>query len=161
MSLDLWLFIGANAAKPKGVLKMQNDKMPARFDDWRVRLHGYLTTIAGLGFKPGQSDCALFAAGAFEAQTGVDLAAEWRGSYRSMRAGRALLLDRGFVDHVALAASFLPDVAPSFANVGDIGVIAGDGGPALCVVQGAGVYCLRPDGLAVVSRLELMRAFKV
>jgi hypothetical protein len=135
-----------------------------RLPDWRVRLAEYLARTARASFRPGQHDCALFAAGAVHAMTGRDLAAEWRGTYRTLEAGQAALRRQGYEDHLALAASLFPEVAPSFAQAGDLGVVPSDVPGevgALGVVQGAGVYVLRPSGLAVVRRLHLERAFRV
>lgn len=129
---------------------------------WRADLSAYLAAQARRRFRPGATDCALFAAGAVQAMTGEDLAAAWRGTYRSLRAGQAALVAAGFADHVALAADLLPEIAPSYAAVGDVAVLPGEGTAwALGIVQGSAVYCLRPAGLALVSRLHITRAFAV
>ena len=133
-----------------------------RLPDWRVRLAEYLARTARVPFRPGRHDCALFAAGAVQAMTGCDLAAQWRGAYRTLKAGQAALRAAGFEDHVALAATLFAEVSPSFAQVGDLAVLPGDEtGGALRVVQGAGVYVLRPEGMAVADRLNIERAFRV
>lgn len=134
-----------------------------RRPDWRARLAEYLAQVAHNRFRPGAHDCALFAAGAVEAMTGADLAAEWRGTYRSLSGGRKALKAAGFADHVALVASHFEEVPPAFARVGDVAVLPGATrqGAALGIVQGASVYCLLPSGLAVVSRLHMKKAFRV
>lgn len=133
-----------------------------RLPDWRVRLGEYMARVAYLPFRPGQHDCALFAAGAVEAMTGTDLAAAWRGRYRRLEDGQAALRDAGFASHVDLAARLFPEVLPSFAQAGDLAVFEADGGAeALGVVQGGAAYVLRPEGLAIVSRLHMQRAFRV
>lgn len=129
--------------------------------DWRARLNAFLLRAAPRKFSPGRHDCAIFTAGAIQAMTGHDFAAEWRGKYRKLHTGQAKLQEAGFADHIDLAASLLPEVAPSFAKVGDVAVIQGAEDLALGIVQGAGVYCLTPDGLTVVSRLKMLRAFSV
>lgn len=85
-------------------------------------------------------------AGAIEAQTGIDLAAPWRGRYHSFAAGRRLLRRAGYADHVALVADHLAPGHASTAQVGDIAIIPTETGPAGGVVQGAGVYALGLDG---------------
>lgn len=137
-------------------------KLPPRRPDWRLRLVEFVAGVSRVEFKPGSHDCALFAAGGVEAITGVDLASDWRATYRTLSAGRRALLAAGFSDHVEFVARLLPEIASSMAQVGDVAVVPGEDGEfALGIVQGEGVYCLRPDGLAVVSRLQMVRAFRV
>ena len=131
-----------------------------RHADWRGRLTTYLSQTAMRPFRPGRNDCALFVAGAIEAMTGEDLARGWRG-YRTLSEGRGTIADAGFEDHVALVADLLPEVAPAFAQVGDVAVLPGDEATALGVVQGENVFCLAPQGMVLVSRLEIQRAFRV
>lgn len=132
-----------------------------RTADWRVRLRDYVLGKMGEPFRPGRHDCALFAAGAVEAMTGRDLAAEWRGKYRTLKRGESLLRERGFEDHEDVCRALLPEVAPAFAQVGDVAVIEIDGGVALGVVQGEVVYCLHPGGAAIVPRARMVRAYRV
>ena len=78
--------------------------------DWRPRLTEYLARVAGARFRPGQHDCALFAAGAVEAMTGHDPAAEWRGTYRTLEEGRVVLAGQGYADQVGLVADLFQAV---------------------------------------------------
>lgn len=50
-----------------------------RLHDWPERLAGFLDSRQGEPFAWGSNDCALFAADAVQAITGVDLAREFRG----------------------------------------------------------------------------------
>ena len=137
---------------------------PVRRPDWRARLAAYMAQVAVTAFRPGRHDCALFAAGAIEAMTGVDIAAPWRGSYRSLAAGRKALADAGFASHVDVVARLFPETGPALAHVGDLAVLPSDVPDepgALGVVQGAGVYALRPSGLVLLDRLTIERAFCV
>jgi hypothetical protein len=138
--------------------------IPPRRAGWRAGLAQYLARVAAVPFRPGVQDCALFAAGAVEAMTGADPAAPWRGGYRSLAAGKRALAKAGFADHVAFVAAHFEEIAPARAGVGDLALLPagrGDRLAALGVVQGAGVYVLRPGGLAVVDRLEICRAWGV
>jgi hypothetical protein len=135
---------------------------PPRRPTWRADLTEYLAEVARRPFRPGAHDCALFAAGAVEAMTGVNPVSEMRGAYRTLDAGRAALQAAGYRDHIAVAEALLPPVAPARASVGDLAAVrASDGAMALGVVQGSAVYVLQLDGLALVSRLKIERAFKV
>lgn len=128
---------------------------------WQNRLTAYLAASATAPFRPGTLDCATFAAGAVEAMTGVDLAAEWRGRYRTLEAGRAMLAEAGFADQVDLVASLLPDVPPAMAHAGDVAVVEEAGVPALGIVQGEMIYVVTPAGFGLVPRDRMVRAFSV
>lgn len=140
-----------------------------RHTDWRTRLLAYVSDCAARPFAAGRHDCALFAAGAVEAMTGRDLAAEWRGRYRSIGGGLRLLARAGHADQVAFAAHLLPewlDTAgapwPLRAEVGDVAAVEGDGGrPALGIVQGPGIYVLQEGGLATLPLILAQRAFRL
>lgn len=135
--------------------------MIRRLDDWEPRLIGYVMPRMSDGFAWGRNDCALFAAGAVQAMTGVDLAHGYRG-YRSLEGGLRRLKARGFEDHIALAASLLEEVPASLAHRGDVAVVQGDPGQALGIVQGEAVYVLRPyGGVGLVPVTEVLRAFRV
>jgi len=62
-----------------------------RLPDWRPRLVSFVNSVRARPFAYGTHDCALFAAGAVEAMTGVDLAKDWRGAYSSLKEGLHVL----------------------------------------------------------------------
>jgi len=109
-------------------------------------------------FRPGRHDCALFAAGWLKLSTGKDYARGWRSTYRSLKRGQQLLEDAGYTDHVAVAAAHLPEIAPAFAQVGDLAVLDDN---AFGIVAGEMIYCLKSDGLGLVPRGTMRRAFAV
>jgi hypothetical protein len=84
----------------------------------------------------GQHDCALFAAGAVEAMTGIDFAAEFRGKYEDEDGARRLLTSLGCEDVGDLASRYLPEITPAEARRGDVVMIEGQLGPFLAVVDG-------------------------
>jgi hypothetical protein len=131
---------------------------------WQHRLTAYLSSVAALPFEAGKLDCALFTAGAVAAMTGVDHARGWRGKYRSLAKGRKVLEKAGFADHVALAASLYPEVAPIMAQEGDIAVVPAEDGEigfALGIVQGPMIYVMGHTGLTLVPLTSATRAFRV
>lgn len=131
-----------------------------RLPDWQPRLHRWLLGLPARPIQPGTHDCCIFMAGAVEAQTGVDLAAGWRGRYTTMAGGQRLLRKAGYEDHVALVASHLPEGHVSQALPGDIAIVPAEEGPAGGVVQGGAVYVLGQDGrLAIVPMMPVMRLF--
>lgn len=134
-----------------------------RLPDWKARLTGYVTQASARPYAPGQHDCALFAAGAVEAVTGYDPASDWRGGYATKAGGLRLLRAAGHTDHIAATAAALIEIAPGFAAAGDVAVVLDSisGGTALGVVQGEMVYVLREDGLGLLPRAAMQRAFRV
>ena len=96
--------------------------------------------------------------------TGIDHAATWRGTYRTLTDGQVALRAAGHIDHVELVAALLPEIPPSLAQVGDIAVLPSaipDEAGAMGVIQGPAVYALSSSGLAITSRLQIQRAFRV
>lgn len=132
-----------------------------RLSNWKTRLVQYLAQHIDEQYEIGTFDCALFAAGAIEAMTGTDIAAPFKGKYRSFARGYALMQAAGHADHVAYFASLLPEVHPSAAAPGDIAVVDVDGDAALGVVQGEMVYALAERGLVLIPLREVSRCFKV
>ena len=134
--------------------------MTQRTPGWMGRLVVYLSRVHSMPFRPGRMDCALFVAGAVEAMTGEDHARGWRG-YRSLAEGRKRIAERGHEDHVALAASLLPEVPVLMAQRGDVAVVPESDGFALGIVQGESVYVMTPRGLGLVPLTRAVRAFRV
>ncbi len=132
-----------------------------RRPDWRERLRTYVLSNLSVPFRPGKHDCALFVAGAIREMTGHDFGRGWRGKYRSIKAGEALARERGYDDHEAIFSEHLDPVAPSFARVGDLAVVETEAGTALGIVQGEMIYVLHVGGMAIVSRDQMKRAYRV
>lgn len=136
--------------------------IPPRRPDWQPLLFAYLAEVTRRQLAPGEHDCALFAAGAVEAMTGVDPAAEWRGRYTSFKAGLKALKKTGVRDHIALVSIHFPPVAPAFAQVGDLGVIRLPAElPALGIFTGEHLGVLRDTGLGFVPRDMAREAWRV
>lgn len=133
----------------------------ARRPDWRSALVAWLHDVRKTPFDQSNHDCALFAAGAVNAMTGMDFAAAYRGRYTTTRGGLRVLRRDGFADHVALAAAHLPACPLSALREGDLVVIPAPVGRALGVVQGAMAYVpgLHGTGLMPVSAAQ--SAFQV
>ena len=134
---------------------------PLRLVDWKPRLVDYLSRSVGTPFAYGQFDCFLFTLGAVAVMTGVDLTLDYRGRYTTLRQGVALARKRGLRDHVALVMRHFDEIPASFAQAGDIAVVAGADGPALGLVQGEHIFALLSSHLAVVPLTTAQRAFRV
>ena len=136
--------------------------MTDRLPEWRERLQVYLQSIAHEPLEFGRHDCALFAADAVRAMTGVDLAEAYRGRYTTLHGGMRILARDGFSDQVALVAAHLAPVTVAMAMPGDLAVFETQSGRALGVVQGAAVYVLHVDGLlGLVPLTDATEAFTV
>lgn len=122
------------------------------------KLQAYLDRARAERFRPGEHDCALFVAGWVALASGTDHGEEWRGAYKTLADGKALLAERGCADHIELAASLLTELPPAMARTGDLAVV---GGEALGIVSDERVFVLRLDGLGHVSRRLAERAFTV
>ena len=133
----------------------------ARYLDWKARLVTYLAQSVGKPFVYGEFDCALFTLGAVAEMTGFDLTTDYRGRYSTLREGVVSARRHGFQDHVAVVAAHFAEIAPAFAQAGDIAVVDGADGPALGLVQGEHIYALMTDGMVLVPLLAARRAFRV
>lgn len=135
---------------------------PIRTRDWRPALAAWIDDCRSVPFVFGRHDCALFAAGAVEAMTGVDIAADLRGRYQDARGAARAIKKAGSSSLGDLTASRLPEVSPLKALPGDLAIIRdNDGAAALSVVLGAEVAAARDIGLSFVSRSRIERAFHV
>lgn len=131
--------------------------MTRRLPDWRPRLVAYLEGVRARPFAYGSHDCALFAAGAVEAMTGIDPAGDYRGRYDSLKAG--LKLVRG--THLDVLRRDFEAIPPAFAGVGDLALIGEVGFPAFGIFEGQHILVLREDGLGLMSRAAATAAYRV
>ncbi len=127
-----------------------------RLDTWKARLSDY---VLGAGNRPlvfGSFDCMLFAAGGVEAVTGVDLAADFRGRYTTVKGGLRVLKRAGFADQMTLMDARLgPRLGWVAGAPGDVAAVPGaDGLPAAGIVQGALIYTLGATGGLGMTALD-------
>ncbi|MEG3166543.1 hypothetical protein U1701_18435 [Sphingomonas sp. PB2P19] len=93
----------------------------SRAPDWEERTAVYLDRVADQPFKWGEHDCALFAAGAINAMTGTDPAADLRGIYTDRASAAAALKDHGAGTLLKTVTAWLGQPKhPAFAQRGDI-----------------------------------------
>lgn len=104
-----------------------------RFPDWSQRVGAFMRDRAAVPFAWGANDCAIFAADAILAETGVDMAAGFRGRYRSKRGANLVLRAHGWAGLEAMADSFLPRRLER-PRRGDVVLYAGQRGDFLGVV---------------------------
>ena len=139
-----------------------------RLPDWPERLDAAINEAAGQPFAWGQHDCALAAATAVQAITGVDPMADIRGAYRdalsAMRMAERLSGGGGF--EAALRAVCdrlgLQQIPPTLAQRGDIGLVTGaDGRPVTAVWGGSAWLAPGADGMESLSARQATAAWHI
>jgi hypothetical protein len=137
-----------------------------RFDDWPERLDQFVAGAIDKYFEWGSFDCCLFSCDAVLAITGVDLAADFRGSYSSeLGAARLLAKYRG-VEGIAwkvAAEHSILEVPVLMAQRGDIVIMDGERGPTLGIVapHGDKALFLGVDGMAAVELSKCRKAWRI
>lgn len=131
-----------------------------RYRDWQSRLATCLAERRARPFAWGSHDCALFAADCAQACTGVDPAADLRGTYSDAAGAAAVVHARGGLAAIA-AAHAGEEIAPVMAQLGDIGLVSNAGRDCLAVFGGGGWHVPAADGLAVAPMAAASRAWRL
>ena len=134
--------------------------MSGRLRDWQCRLQACLAERRVRPFAWGSQDCALFAADCADACTGVDPAADLRGTYSDALGAARVLAELGGLSGIA-AARLGPEVSLLLAQPGDIGLLMNDGRECFAVCTGAMWIAPGTDGLVAVPLPRIMRAWRV
>lgn len=129
-----------------------------RYPDWQLRLEAFVR-VRSAPFEWAANDCALFAAGAVEAQTGVHLCPELR-DYGNVREAMRALAAIGGVR--ALAARALGETIPvPFARIGDVVVVQAGKREALAICNGQTAIAPGPDGVIGFPMKQALAAWRV
>jgi len=133
-----------------------------RRQDWPLRLLAWLDGVLTRPFVYGEYDCALAAADAVAAMTGVDYSVEFRGAYFSKRNAAKLLAGRGGLGELVTQALGPPLDSPKLAQRGDVVLVdSGGEGPALAVVMGADAVAPGPHAAVLVPMARWQKAWRV
>lgn len=133
-----------------------------RVQNWEMQLDDYLKARVALPFAFGANDCCLFAAGAVEVMTGEDLAAKFRGKYRTEYGAAQALKKyagagvRALMDKMA-AEYGLAEAPPPMLARGSVALVLNDGRESLGIVDLTGMAIVAP-GIAGMARLPIDRA---
>lgn len=130
-------------------------------NNWQNKLTQYIEENKATPFNWGVFDCCLFAAGAIEAQTGKDLAADLRGKYKTQLGAARLIKRLGFdsVDEL-LSDKLGQPIAPLSAGRGDIALIQTCEGLAAGVYYGAVIMATAEDGLKALPRAAALKSWR-
>jgi hypothetical protein len=129
-----------------------------RFLDWQLRLESFAAARRAVPFTWGVNDCALFAADAVEAMTGVRHLQELR--HANVR--QALATQRAAGGLAAIASQALgASMPPAFAAVGDVVLLANGKRPALAICNGTSAIGPGPLGMVALPMAQAVAAWRV
>jgi hypothetical protein len=136
-----------------------------RNSNWQSALSAYIEANARRPFRYGEFDCGLFVAGAIEAMTGVDVAAELRGYRDRAEAFERIrsACGRARMDSVAdyLALKFgIAAIGVNFAGRGDAVQFA-NGRLGIVALHGTEVLTPYKDGLLRLPIAQAVRAWRI
>lgn len=109
----------------------------------------------------GEHDCILFAANCVEAMTGVDLAADIRGRYKTEIGAARIIKNEGFTNLGDMIASRLPEVHLREVRRGDVVLCDGPMGEFAAMVVGKTCVGPGPKGMLHVPIQQAKRGYKV
>ena len=119
---------------------------PQRCRDWQARLQAFVCSRLHMPFEWGSNDCCLFVADGVRAITGHDPAADVRGKYRTERGALRMIQRFGGLQAIG-AARFGAEIAPAFAQAGDVGLLTIDDRQSLALCAGDGWIGAGAQGL--------------
>jgi hypothetical protein len=134
-----------------------------RLADWPLRLEAFVAARQQQPFAWGTQDCALFAADAVQALTGVDVAPPALRCHRHARAALRSMRAQGGLPAIAQAALGTP-IPPVLAGVGDVLLTRPSSQshhPMLAVCNGASALAPGPFGLVSLSLAQVSHAWRV
>lgn len=106
-----------------------------RCSNWPSKLAAFIEGRRFVPFAWSTNDCCTFAADWILILTGVDHAAEYRGTYSSALGAGRILAERGGLEAIAAAAGYTA-IPPAFASRGDLVLFDMPDGPTLGVCAG-------------------------
>lgn len=131
-----------------------------RLQNWESALAAVVQSRRCRPFVWGEHDCCLFAADCAQAITGIDWAAEFRGTYDSAVGAAKQISKRGGFE--SMITGLLGDpIAVGLARRGDVVMVTQDGHPALAVCCGATVLAAGINGLISRQLSDGLLAWRV
>ena len=109
--------------------------------NWVSLLNEFILSRSGMNFQYGGFDCCLFICDGIEAMTGVDVAADFRGKYKSKTGAGKICKKMNGVLGIATAVCKemgFKTVAPNYAGRGDIVYFEPGGSGAMGLISTCG-----------------------
>lgn len=139
-----------------------------RHVNWPIRLEQAITAAQGKSFAWGENDCALFVADCIAAMTGVDPAADFRGTYDSENAAAEIFSQYGELGIESLAEALADEngfeaLDPVYAQRGDVVLYRAGGALSLGVVHmnGRELITVAPQGVITKPMTTVVKAWRV
>lgn len=138
-----------------------------RHSQWQARMHTFLLDRASTPFSFGTNDCALFVSDHINEITGLDIAAEVRGTYSTeLGAAKQFAAAGGLDNHFSNIATEhgFKEIPVVYAQRGDALFNPQDGQPALMVMDFDGIHAVgvHESGLVRVRALgNCTRAWRI
>jgi hypothetical protein len=129
-----------------------------RNEGWESLLAQQIAEARGKTFEWGVHDCVLWCADWIGKVTGIDPAAEWRGTYSTEEEAQAILGSLGFASTSELASHHLEEKPVSMASRGDL-MLHPSGSLGIC--DGAFAFFVTKEGLLRLEFTKCLRAWKV
>jgi hypothetical protein len=127
---------------------------------WQKHLSEIRESRAHEPFRWGTNDCCMWAADAVLAMTGIDFAADFRGSYDDVKSAARLMSSLGGIEALTTKALGEP-VSTMFASVGDVVLVDQSGQTGLGICNGSTVLVVTAYGLGAVGMNLAYRAWKI
>lgn len=134
-------------------------KQLTRLRDWQLRLEDFALARARMPFAWGRNDCAVFAADAVEAMTGVHLLPNMR-RYARARDALVLIEQAGGLRSIAVHAlgGF---IQPAYARIGDVVLHRVGRRDALGICNGDNILAPGQHGMVAVPMKDATTAWRV
>ena len=138
-----------------------------RREDWPLRLDRVICAVRYRPFIWGDFDCCLFPADAVDAVCGTEIAAGWRGRYKTAKGAVRLLRRAGGIDKVM--AGIGPEIPPLMAQRADVVALPASAAAAigettgliLGICLGDRIASVAPDGLCFLPFALAERAWRI
>ena len=133
-----------------------------RRSDWQNRLADAIEAAREMPFSWGTHDCATWAFDIRRDLTGgEDIAALWRGRYRTAIGAQRVMKRLGWDSLEAAGRDLLGTPLPSVLQAGRGDLVLGGINPAFGICVGAKVAFVAPDGLVFISLSDCLLAWRV
>jgi len=135
-----------------------------RKPNWPELLPPFLAEKKDMPFDWQYNNCCFFASDWLRILTGIDPATDLRAEITDLASAKKALLARGGVEQICedrCAANDWPEVAPNFAQRGDIATVDTPHGPAIGVVFGRNVAFAGKLGVEFIPISQTRRAWRI